>query len=250
MKIALIVITALALGHTLQSAYAAEHQHWEYKGEHGAAKWGDISPEFAPCKLGKEQSPIDIKSAEKADLKPIEFNYKDSAVTVLNNGHTIQFNYDKGSFIKVGDDQYELIQFHFHTPSEEKINGKPYSMVAHLVHKNAEGKLAVVGVLMQEGKQENKFLKSLWSELPAQQSEPKVLANKTTNIAQFLPAKNAYYTFNGSLTTPPCSEGVRWFVLKEPVQISAEQHAAFQKIFPLNARPVQPLNGRKVQESQ
>jgi len=231
-------------------AIAADHAaHWTYEGKGGPDKWGDLEKDFAGCKLGKEQSPIDIdtKAAAAAKLPKIEFAYKPVPLSVVNNGHTVQVNYDKGSTIKVGKDTYELLQYHFHTPSEEKVDGKPYPLVAHLVHKNAEGKLAVVAVFFDKGA-ENAALKPVFSAMPAKAGEKKDPAVKV-NAADLLPANGSYYTFKGSLTTPPCSEGVRWLVLKTPVTLSAEQGEAFRKIIPMNARPVQPLNGRKVEYS-
>lgn len=223
--------------------------HWGYHGAEGAEKWGDLSKEFAGCKLGKEQSPIDIKTAgvEKGKLDKIEFNYQPTKLNIVNNGHTIQLDYDKGSFIKVGNDRYELLQFHFHTPSEEEIDGKEFDLVAHLVHKSADGKLAVVAVLFDRGN-ENPALKEFWDKLPRQPGEARSLPKTQVNAASMLPAARTYFTFNGSLTTPPCSEGVRWFVLKTPVAVSKEQTTSFRTIYPLNNRPVQPLNGRKVVE--
>jgi carbonic anhydrase len=223
--------------------------HWGYHGSEGADKWGDLSKEFASCKIGKEQSPIDIQTAAvvKAKLDTIDFKYGPSKLGIRNNGHTIQVDYDKGSYIQVGEDRYDLVQFHFHTPSEEEIDGKESDLVAHLVHKNAAGKLAVVAVLFGRGS-ENAFLKTFWGQLPTDAGEVRTPAGSSIDASNVLPAVRTYYTFMGSLTTPPCSEGVRWFVLKSPVQVSREQVAAFRKIYPLNNRPVQPLGTRVVQE--
>jgi carbonic anhydrase len=246
----LMVTSALFAAAFAGSAFAADNApHWGYHGAEGAEKWGDITKDFATCKLGKEQSPIDIKTAgvEKAKLEKIEFNYQPTKLSIVNNGHTVQLDYDKGSFIKIGKDKYELLQFHFHTPSEEEIDGKEFDLVAHLVHKSADGKLAVVAVLFDRG-EENKSLKGFWDKLPREAGETRSLPKSQINAADMLPSNRAYFTFNGSLTTPPCSEDVRWFVLKNPVTVSKEQTAAFRKIYPLNNRPVQPLNGRKVKE--
>lgn len=231
------------------AAIAAESTpHWGYHGAESADKWGDLSKDFATCKLGKEQSPIDIKTAgvEKTTLEKIEFSYLPSKLNIINNGHTVQVDYDKGSSIKIGKDKYDLLQFHFHTPSEEEIDGKEFDLVAHLVHKSADGKLAVVAVLFDRG-DENKALKAYWDKLPRDSGEVRNLPKTMVNAADMLPANRGYFTFNGSLTTPPCSENVRWFVLKTPVTVSKDQTAAFRKIYPLNNRPVQALNGRKIQ---
>jgi carbonic anhydrase len=232
-----------------QAVAAEGAPNWGYHGTEGAEKWGDLSKDFATCKLGKEQSPIDIKTAgvEKAKLDKIVFNYQPTKLNIVNNGHTVQVNYDAGSSITIGKDKYELLQYHFHTPSEEEIDGKEFDLVAHLVHKSADGKLAVVAVLFDRGADENKALKAYWDKLPREAGETRSLPKSQINAADMLPANRGYYTFNGSLTTPPCSENVRWLVLKNPVTVSKDQTAAFRKIYPLNNRPVQPLNARKIQ---
>lgn len=243
-------ICAAALTALTPAFAAGPGAHWTYEGKEGPQKWGDLEKDFATCKLGKEQSPIDIKTKSVATTKlpKIEFDYKAAPLSVVNNGHTIQVNYEKGSVIRLDKDTYELLQYHFHTPSEEKMDGKPYDLVAHLVHRNADGKLAVVAVLFDKGK-ENAALKPVFAAMPQKGGETKQDAAVKLSAADLLPANRSYYTFNGSLTTPPCSEGVRWLVLKSPVSLSKEQGDAFRKLFPMNARPVQPLNGRKVEFS-
>jgi carbonic anhydrase len=225
-----------------------ESAHWTYGGQTGPAHWGDLDKENALCKLGKEQSPIDITGGQKADLEPIVFAYNSSPADIVNNGHSIQINVANGGSIRVGAAEYKLIQFHFHAPSEEKIGGKAHAMVAHLVHKSADGKLAVVAVEINGGK-ENAALKPVFDAIPARVGETRTLSGGV-NVTSILPASRGYYTFMGSLTTPPCSEGVRWYVLKNAVEISAGQLAAFKKLYPMNARPVQPLNGRSLQETR
>lgn len=240
-----IIITSLLLATGLSAQASDHHAHWSYSGEHGAKQWGDMEPGFAECKLGKQQSPIDIRGAAKAVLPNIGFDYKPGAAEVVNNGHTIQVNLAAGGAVMLDSGEYKLLQFHFHTPSEERIKGKAYPMVAHLVHKNAEGMLAVVAVLLKEGK-ENAALKTLFAALPAKEGAS-ISLEGGINPADILPAKRNYYKFVGSLTTPPCSEGVRWQVLKQPVELSKAQIAAFQKLYKMNARPVQPLNGRRIE---
>ena len=164
------------------------------------------------------QSPIDIRDgvAKKGALPVIAFDYKPSPLTIIDNGHTVQVDYAPGSFITVQGKRYELVQFHFHKPSEEKINGKSADMVAHLVHKDADGNLAVVAVLLKTG-QPNKLVETLWKNLPPTKEKETTVAGVQVNATDLLPPnKAAYYTFTGSLTTPPCSEGVTWFVLKSP----------------------------------
>lgn len=226
-------------------SFAGDHAHWGYEGHAGADHWGDLDPAFKTCKNGRQQSPINIAGAVKsAALKPIVFHYTASAAEVLNNGHTIQINLADGGSIELGGETFKLLQFHFHTPSEEQIDGRHFPMVAHLVHKSASGKLAVVAVLLELGA-ENAALKPVFDNMPAQSGATQALA-ANFNVADLLPSNRAYYAFQGSLTTPPCSEGVRWQVLQQPVAISVGQFAAFKGLYPMNARPIQPLHGRRV----
>ncbi|HTT13921.1 MAG TPA: carbonic anhydrase family protein [Burkholderiaceae bacterium] len=249
-------LVALSIGALLSMpilAPAAEHDapHWSYSGKTGPATWGKLEEDFGTCGLGTAQSPIDIhdSAVKKADLPTIQFDYKASPLKIIDNGHTIQVNYAPGSSITVGGKQYELVQFHFHKPSEEKINGKNFAMVAHLVHKDADGKLAVVAVLLSTG-HDNPFIKTLWANLPNDKEMEHAVDAVTINVADLLPKDRAYYTFTGSLTTPPCSEGVTWFVLKHPASISKSEVARFGKSYPMNARPVQPVNGREITASK
>lgn len=244
----------LALGGLIATATLAAsaedaHTHWEYRGKLGAKAWGDLEPSFATCKLGKHQSPINIKARQtkKAGLAPIGFDYAESTGETVNTGHTIQVNLTNGGTIHLAQGDFKLVQFHFHTPSEEQIDGKAYPMVAHLVHKSDAGQLAVVAVLLKEG-HENAALKSVFEALPtkAGQAEPLKAA---LNPSDLLPSGHDYYHFTGSLTTPPCSEDVSWQVLKQPVEVSKGQLAAFRKLYRMNARPVQPLNGRVLEQS-
>jgi carbonic anhydrase len=227
----------------------AEGKHWVYEGHGGPAEWGELDKAFATCKLGKLQSPIDIRGAASADLPAIKFDYKPSPLKIIDNGHTIQVNYGAGSSIELGGKRYELLQFHFHKPSEERIDGKAHDMVAHLVHKGPDGKLAVVAVLLDKGGA-SATVDSIWKNLPKAKEKEVLVANVTIDAAKLLPADKGYYTFRGSLTTPPCSEEVMWLVLKAPVKIGDEQVAAFGKIYPMNARPTQPLNGRAIQSTK
>lgn len=234
---------------TAPAAHETHHKpHWSYSGSTGPSHWATMEPDFGTCGAGHSQSPIDIRDAnvQKSNLPSIEFNYQSSKLKIIDNGHTIQVNYAPGSFIKVGDKQYELVQFHFHKPSEEKINGKGFDMVAHLVHKDTTGHLAVVAVLLAAGNEENALIKTLWNHLPKTKEAEASVDAVPINAADLLPANHAYYTFAGSLTTPPCSEGVTWFVLQHPTGVSKEEVARFGKLYPKDARPVQPLYGREI----
>ena len=228
--------------------HAEGEHHWSYSGHSGPAHWSEMEGEYRSCGLGKLQSPVDIRDSavKKGALPDIAFDYKPSPLRIIDNGHTIQVDYAPGSFITVQGQRYELVQFHFHKPSEEKINGKSADMVAHLVHKDANGKLAVVAVLLKAGAA-NKLVDTLWKNAPHEKEKQLAVAGVEVNAADLLPVnKTSYYTFTGSLTTPPCSEGVTWFVLRTPTSISKDEVARFAKLYPMNARPTQPLNGREI----
>ncbi|MBC3910374.1 carbonic anhydrase [Undibacterium umbellatum] len=228
---------------------AASHAniHWSYKGEGGPLNWGKLNAANAKCDIGERQSPIDIRDGIRVDLDPIAFDYKPSRFSVIDNGHTIQVNIGAGNYINVMGINYELVQFHFHKPSEERVNGKSFEMVAHLVHKDADGKLAVVAVLIERGKSHS-LVQQVWNNLPLEKNDP-VQALTTMDMSDILPVKRDYYTYMGSLTTPPCSEGVLWLVMKEPVEISPDQLAIFSRLYPMNARPIQKNSGRLIKES-
>ncbi|HXH67172.1 MAG TPA: carbonic anhydrase family protein [Candidatus Limnocylindrales bacterium] len=223
--------------------------HWSYSGENNPAKWGNLDTAYATCSVGNRQSPINITKPKTANLPALQFHYSAVPLNIIDNGHTIQVNYPAGSTLSVGDKTYTLKQFHFHHPSEEKVNGKGYDLVAHLVHVDDDGHLAVVAVLLESGAS-NPHLTSIWKNLPEEKEKSIENPSVSVNATDLLPSDHAYYTFLGSLTTPPCSEGVTWYVLKTPVQLSSEQVAAFAKVYPMNARPIQPLNGRELLASK
>lgn len=226
----------------------AHHRHWSYEGETGPLSWGKLDPANAKCDLGERQSPIDIREGIRVDLDLIHFDYKLVPFAVVDNGHTIQVNLSSGNFINVSGKTFELIQFHFHRPSEERVNGRTSEMVAHLVHKDRDGKLAVIAVLLEIGKT-NEIIQLVWNNLPLEQNEA-VKAMKMLDVAQLIPAKREYYTYMGSLTTPPCSEGVLWIVMKETAELSSEQLGIFARLYPMNARPLQKTAGRLIKESK
>lgn len=199
------------------------------------------------CTTGDRQSPIGISVTEKAKLDSITFHYYPTHLRIINNGYTIQVNYGYGSSISIGHKRYDLLQFHFHTPSEHVIHGKHYAMEAHLVHKGAHGELAVIAVLMVEGK-ENKFINTLWHNLPKDQGKEHAEIELKINANELLPKDFSYYTYLGSLTTPPYSEIINWFVLKTPIEVSKAELDKFTSIFKIDARPIQPQHGRVVKE--
>lgn len=237
-------VAALSSGVAFAAAEHGGHEpHWSYTGgDTGPESWGKLKPEFATCSAGKEQSPININKALSANLQKIEFSYKDSPLEVVNNGHTIQANYQAGSTITVNGKTFELAQFHFHAPSEHTVEGKAYPMEAHFVHKNAQGELAVVGVFLEKG-ETNAALTPVWNNMPKEANHNAKL-EQAFNAKNLLPQEAAYYHYKGSLTTPPCAESVDWYVLKNPVKMSDEQVKAFNSVIKANARPVQPSNRR------
>ena len=214
--------------------------HWGYEGDNGPEHWG---ANFPICGKGKKQSPLNIVGPFEKGKDTLAVAYKEGQLKVINNGHTIQVNVEPGSKLTINKEEFDLLQFHFHRPSEEQVDGKNSAMVAHFVHKSAAGKLAVIGVLLNEGK-DNAAIKTLWANLPPKEGEEYVPAKVKFNPGQMLPSSLSYYAYEGSLTTPPCTEGVNFYILKTPVDISKAQVAKFP--FKLNARPVQSLNGRKI----
>jgi carbonic anhydrase len=223
--------------------------HWSYSGQEGPDEWGKLDSTYAACSSGKTQSPIDIRGAKKADLPALKFAYNSVPLNIIDNGHTIQVNYPAGSTLTVGRKLYTLKQFHFHHPSEEHVNGHGYDMVAHLVHADAEGHLAVVAVFLKKEKV-NTFIDLVWQNLPTEKGKAIDVSGVALNAKDLLPVEHEYFTFSGSLTTPPCSEGVTWYVMKNPVALSEAQVAVFAKLYPRNARPIQPANGREILETQ
>jgi carbonic anhydrase len=220
---------------------------WSYEGELGPANWSKINVDWAKCGMGNRQSPIDLRDGIKVNLEQIGFDYHPSSFNEVNNGHTVQVTVGGGNFITVGNQTYELQQFHFHRPSEEKINGKGTEMVMHLVHKSAEGKFAIIAVLLERGQPHN-LMQTIWDNLPLEKQEV-VAPSIVIDPMDALPAKREYFTYMGSMTEPPCTEGVLWLVFKQPRQASPAQMALFSRLYPLNARPVQSTAGRMIKES-
>lgn len=243
---ALALLSPAALLLTAASPGPSSHgekPHWSYSGEAGPEKWGDLNHEFQLCKTGHMQSPVDLGSADIQGNFGVKAAYKPGPLTLLNNGHTVQAVIAPGSTLASGIARYKLLQIHFHTPSEEVLYGLPYPMVAHFVHVDHAGNLAVLGVLFEEGVH-NAELEKLVRAAPAHESEAEVVKGVTFDPAKLLPANLAVYRYEGSLTTPPCTEGVRWHVARHRVSASAAQIAALHTIMGDNARPIQPLHGR------
>lgn len=237
----------LELAHS-EPAVQHAHIHWDYEGPGGPENWGRLDPQNKLCATGERQSPIDIKDGIKVDVEPIKFKYQPSTFRIVDNGHTVQVQVGEGSISLTGK-TYELVQFHFHRPSEEKVNGQRFDMVVHLVHKADDGQLAVVAILLERGT-ENPFIQTLWNNMPLEKNTPVAPPSTLVDLNTLLPTSRNYYTYMGSLTTPPCSEGVLWLVMKQPMQVSPEQINIFSRLYRNNARPIQSAAGRLIKEGR
>ncbi|MCU7806172.1 MAG: carbonic anhydrase family protein [Candidatus Thiodiazotropha sp. (ex Lucinoma borealis)] len=256
---------------TNQHAETGHTSHWGYTGSTGPAEWESLSKEYALCGSGKRQSPVDIWNEVPSDLYPLRFHYQSIPLLVLNNGHTLQANYSTfgreetvsiggksypvqskpvyNSTLMLGDVPYKLLQLHFHTPSEHAHEGKRYAMEVHLVHKSADGNLAVVGVLLQRGN-ENPTLGKVLENVSGDINKINIAQGATINAADLLPRDHKVFHYSGSLTTPPCSENVNWFVMKTPVEVSDAQVRQFEKMIGENARPLQSMHWRSMLTSE
>lgn len=239
--------TAKATTQPGEGRHAPGQPHWGYAGDVAPQRWAELSPEFRQCGIGTRQSPIDIRDGIKVELEKIQFDYRPSGFAVLDNGHTVQVNLAAGNFLQVMGQRYELVEFHFHRPSEERINGRQFDMVAHLLHKAPDGRLAMVAVLLEQGL-DQPLVQAIWNNLPLERGAA-LPAPGLLDMTQLLPENRAYYTYMGSLTEPPCTEGVLWMVMRQPVQLSADQISIFSRLYPMNARPIQAGSGRLIKES-
>lgn len=227
------------------AASGGENIEWGYAGPEGPHNWGRLAPEFEICESGKNQSPIDLTGFIEADLPPILFKYDTLSTEIVNTGHSLQTGAVGGGSIEVSGQVFELKQFHFHTPSENHIEGKSFAMEAHLVHEGSNRSLAVVAVLFEEGA-ENPAIAKLWAQMPRQPGDRQTVPGRFS-ASELLPANKDYYRFNGSLTKPPCTEGVWWFVMKEPLTVSQAQVDSFLEVLHHeNNRPVRPVNARPI----
>ncbi len=242
-----ILVAAMALACLAAPALASESKnaHWSYGGKDGPAHWGDLSSAYAVCKAGHQQSPIDIGQTQQTGLAALEIHYAAAPLRVINNGHTIQVDYTPGSTMTLSGRQYELLQFHFHSPSENTVDGKHFEMEVHFVHKDKAGKLGVLGVFIEKGAP-NPALARIWRHMPITAGGKAAPVGESVSGSDLLPPNQGYYRFVGSLTTPPCSEGVQWHVMKQPITASSGQIKAFLDVVGVNNRPVQKRNNRLV----
>lgn len=250
MVFASTALSALA-GESKDGGHGSQEKavHWGYSGTQGPGHWGDLSDGYALCKTGQQQSPINIGESQQSGLAAFTIDYRTTPLQVVNNGHTIQANYAAGSTLTLGRRVYRLAQFHFHSPSENLLNGRQFDMEIHFVHQDQTGHLGVLGVFVEKGAA-NQALAEIWRHLPQRAHDKAAPQGVTINGGDLLPAKRRYYRFVGSLTTPPCSEGVQWHVLKQPITASSEQIDAFLGLIGPNNRPVQKINNRLLIDSQ
>ena len=236
----------------MQESSVPHEVHWEYEGINGPQAWGRLQPEFSTCSLGRRQSPIHIQDADalQGPAEPLQLRYQPSGGSVVHNGHTLQVDLEGDlNTLTVRGSTYRLVQFHFHHPAEEKVNYKGFSMVAHLVHRNEDNQLAVLAVLLDPG-EPNALIQRVWTHMPLDVNDRVQIPSGSMDLNALLPQDRRYYQFMGSLTTPPCTEGVLWMVMKAPMTVGADQLRLFARLFPHNARPTQPLNGRVVRDAQ
>ena len=236
---------------TTAKKHSVKKAHWRYEGLEGPAHWGDLDPKFIVCKIGRNQSPINLmnkKAVSTVGLPGFDVYYREVPLRLINNGHTLQVNYPPGSYIMMNGNRYDLLQFHFHTPSEHQKNGLNYPMEMHLVHQDGEGHLAVIGILFQEGETHD-GLADIIRYLPKDVGKQRLHKFVKINPVDYFPKSKLFYKYSGSLTTPPCSEGVYWMVFKEPIEASPEQLAAMHALMGDNNRPVQPVYSRSILKS-
>lgn len=243
---------AFLMAVAVSTTASAEPAHdWSYSGPHGPAHWAEISKDFQACESGRAESPINIDHAKKApdDMPRLQLHYAPLAIDITNTGHSVQFNASPGTdSVTLGNTAYQLVQFHFHSPGEERFVGKESVMDAHLVHRSEEGKLLVLAIQFKLGDQANPVIESMMNRIPSEKGAEMKVSGVSADLHDLIPKDLSYYTYAGSLTTPPCSEGVTWIEFKTPVTITKKQLDAMQRFYHGNQRPVQPLNEREIFE--
>jgi carbonic anhydrase len=251
MRFPALAVLALGLATLAAAQAAAQTTPWDYEGKRGELNWGKLDPAYRACSKGHEQSPIDIRGAHlNKALQPIEFHYIAGPVTLVNDGHTIVANVRPGSYIVVAGVRYELVEFDFHHPGEEPVRGKLSDMSVHLMHRSADGKLAILAVrLMEDMGSPNAVLAALWPHLPRTSGATETVA-EMVNAGGLLPADRGYWTYMGSLTTPPCTEGMRWFVFEQDLSLSRNQLRVFAALFRVNSRDLQEAHGRRIEANE
>ena len=229
-------------------AQAAAPAQWQYSGEYGPTQWGRMQAAYALCDRGRRQSPIDIVATRRQALPALEFQYRSAPLRIVNDSHTVRVRFANGSRMLIGRESHTLQQFHFHVPGGDRVHGEEFAMSMHFLHKSSAGRLVSLVVLFRLGA-ENPALAALLPKMPARGQAERTLPDTQVDPALLLPAARGYYAYEGSLTAPPCTEGVLWLVMKQPLELSAAQLTRLSQMFPANARPAQPLHDRVVTES-
>ncbi|MGA2351127.1 MAG: carbonic anhydrase family protein [Terracidiphilus sp.] len=252
MRFSALAVLALGIA-TVAAAQSTDPNTapWSYQGKSGPLVWGKLDPAYKACSQAHEQSPLDIRGARlNKALQPIEFHYIAGPITLVNNGNTIVAHVDAGSYIVAGGVRYDLVEFLFHHPGEEAVKGKVTDMSVQLVHKSADGKLAIVAVrLAEEMGSPNAVLATLWPHLPRTAGASEKV-DEMVSAGGLLPADRGYWTYTGSLTYPPCTEGVRWFVFEQELTLSRDQLRVFASLFRMNTRAVQESHGRRIEANE
>jgi carbonic anhydrase len=251
MRFPALAVLALSMATLAAHSAAQTTTPWDYEGKRGELNWSKLDPAFQACSKGREQSPIDIRGARlNKALAPIEFHYIAGPVTLVNDGHTVVARVNPGSYIVAGGVRYDLVEFDFHHPGEEAVKGKLSDMSVHLVHRSADGKLVVVAVrLMEDMGNPNAVLAALWPHLPKTTGATEKVA-EMVSAGGLLPADRGYWTYMGSLTTPPCTEGVRWFIFEQELSLSRDQLRVFASLFRINTRGLQDARGRHIEANE
>ncbi|MDX2229853.1 MAG: carbonic anhydrase family protein [Leptolyngbyaceae cyanobacterium bins.349] len=241
--------TAIAPFYTNPAAAATLlPQRWGYRGDNSPEHWGELSPEFQLCQTGQQQTPINLGPTTTIEAASLDIHYQPTPLAIANTGRTIQVNYQSGSFFTFKGDSFALLQFHFHHPSEHHFAGQAFDLEIHLVHRAPTGKLAVIGILAQAGAL-NSAIQPIWKAMPTQPLQDLRQATTLVNATDLLPRDRRFYEYQGSLTTPPCSEAVLWLIMAQPISLSVQQIQQFARLFPQNARPLQPLGDRVIRRS-
>lgn len=223
---------------------------WSYEGKLGPDRWAKLDSDYALCSNGRRQSPIDVRSPIRGDLPPPRIAYQPVPLQLLDDGHGIEANGQGGGTLTVDGEEFELQAVRFRHPAEEMVGGKRAAMSLQFEHRAKSGRVAIMAVPVQPGKEAHRTIRTLWTDLPLEQGRPAIPAGIKFDPGQLLPAKRDYITYSGSLTRPPCTEGVLWLIMKQPVLFSREQIEDFAKIYKHNVRTVQPTHGRVIKESR
>lgn len=222
---------------------------WSYEGETGPERWGRMRPEWAVCASGTRQSPIELTGGIAVDLEPVVFDYRPTRFLISDVGHTLEVHVGEGLGVHIRGQRYELEHFQFHRPAQERIGGRSHDMSIHLHHRDPEGRMAVVAIQLEAGDQPQPLIQTLWNSLPLDRGDH-YMPTAMIDPSALVPVNPAHYLYMGSLTTPPCTEGVVWVVMKDSISVSRGQMRIFERLYPHNSRPVQALNDRLVLESR